>query len=136
MQEIVVGANGQRIANEDLYGAAFTEALIHRADGKGYLIVDSVTWEKAKSSIDKDVVASLKLLIKWLFAFGHKNANTLELASKLGISASELTRITDVYNERVMSGIGDPYRKNTARSSLRDHLGKFCAWEYNLQQDD
>jgi succinate dehydrogenase/fumarate reductase flavoprotein subunit len=119
MQGIVVDANGQRIANEDLYGAAFTEALIHRADGKGYLIVDSVTWDKAKSSIDKDVIASLKLPTKWLFAFGHKKAHTLEeLASKLGISASELTRTTNAYNEGVASGKGDPYHKNPSLCSI------------------
>lgn len=133
IEGIVVDANGQRIINEDLYGATFTEALIHRANGKGYLILDSAIWKKAKMSIGSEVMAALKLSTWWLFAFGHEKANTLDqLASKLGISASDLAKTIDAYNQGVSSGIGDPYHKDPSLCSTITH-GPFYAIDISIR---
>lgn len=133
IQGIVVDANGQRIINEDLCGATFTEALIHRASGKGYLILDSAIWERAKLSVENEVMDSLKLPTWWLFAWGHKKANTLEqLASNLGISASELAKTTDAYNQGVASGAGDPYHKDPSLCSTINQ-GPFYAIDVSIR---
>jgi 3-oxo-5alpha-steroid 4-dehydrogenase len=51
IQGMAVGPNGEQIANEDLYGGTFTEQMVARIGGKGYLIVDSATWAKTKKNV-------------------------------------------------------------------------------------
>ncbi|OCK78129.1 hypothetical protein K432DRAFT_458818, partial [Lepidopterella palustris CBS 459.81] len=48
---ITVGANRERIANEDLCGATHTEVLILKFGGCGYLILDSAMCERAISQL-------------------------------------------------------------------------------------
>ncbi|KAI1841567.1 hypothetical protein JX266_012220 [Neoarthrinium moseri] len=50
LEGIIVSQSGGRIAAEDLYGGSFTDIMIERSDGQGFLILDSVQWKKISDS--------------------------------------------------------------------------------------
>ena len=89
MHGVTVGISGDHITNEDLYGATHTEIMVHQFGGKGFLIVDSVIWKRARSQLRDQTPALQRPVPAWVFTVGHRKAATLtELAAKLGISPS------------------------------------------------
>lgn len=112
IEGITVGISGERIANEDLYGATHCDVMIHEFDGKGFLIVDSDTWRRARAQGVTQAESILRLQIAALFTFGHRKAATIPaLARKLGISPSGLSATVSAYNEAIASGGEDPGHK-------------------------
>jgi 3-oxo-5alpha-steroid 4-dehydrogenase len=111
-QGVTVGISGERITNEDLYGATHTDVMIHRFGGKGFLIADSVIWKRARSQLWDQTPALQRPVPAWVFSVGHRKAVTLtELATKLGISPSGLTATVETYNTGITTGVGDPAHK-------------------------
>jgi 3-oxo-5alpha-steroid 4-dehydrogenase len=109
---VSVGVNGERIANEDLYGATHTEVMVRQFGGKGFLIADSVIWERARSQMSDQTPALQRPVPAWVFTLGHRKAATLtELAVKLGISPSGLADTVEAYNTGIITGAGDPAHK-------------------------
>lgn len=119
LEGISVGLSGRRIANEDLYGATHSRHLIKEHDGKGFLVMDSDTWEKAIDRIPVECQPFQKLQIRFLLSpIGHKKAKTLEkLAEKTGIDYKGLKETIDGYNAGISSGKGDPGKKALDMSS-------------------
>lgn len=112
IEGIAVGVNGERMANEDLYGATHCDVMVHKYGGKGYLIVDSLIWRRARGQASKEAESILRLQIASLMTIGHKKAATLpQLAQKLGISASGLSATVEAYNQAIASGTEDPAHK-------------------------
>ena len=112
IEGITVGVNGDRIANEDLYGATHFDVMIHKFGGKGFLILDSDIWNRARAQALDQAESILRLQIAALFTTGHRKAATLaELAGKLGISASGLAATVKAYNDAIASGTEDPAHK-------------------------
>jgi 3-oxo-5alpha-steroid 4-dehydrogenase len=109
---VTVGISGDRIANEDLYGATHTAIMVHQFAGQGFLIVDSVIWRRARSQLRDQTPALLRPVPAWVFSVGHRKAATLtELAAKLGISPSGLAATVEAYNTGITTGTGDPAHK-------------------------
>ena len=50
---ILVNARGERYVNEQLYGAAIGEAMVEKADGAAFLIIDHALWKQAKSQVGR-----------------------------------------------------------------------------------
>ncbi len=112
LEGVTVGVNGQRIANEDLYGATHSEIMIRRFGGKGFLIVDSAIWRRARSQLTSQTLMFQKAMALWPFSFGHRKAATLQaLAAKLGVSESGLLATVQAYNEAVASDAEEPAHK-------------------------
>lgn len=112
IEGITVGVNGGRIANEDLYGATHCDVMIRQFGGKGFLIVDSDIWNRARAQGRDQAESILRLQIASLFTIGHRKAPTLSgLAGKLGISASGLAATLSAYNAAIASGGEDPAHK-------------------------
>lgn len=112
IEGITVGVSGERIANEDLYGATHCDIMIRQFGGKGFLIVDADTWKRARAQSAEQAESILRLQIASLFTIGHRKAATLPaLAGKLGVSASGLAATVDAYNEAIASGGEDPAHK-------------------------
>ena len=112
IEGITVGVNGDRIANEDLYGATHFDVMIHKFGGKGFLILDSDIWNRARAQALDQAESILRLQIAALFTTGHRKAATLaELAGKLGISTSGLAATVKAYNDAIASGTEDPAYK-------------------------
>jgi 3-oxo-5alpha-steroid 4-dehydrogenase len=113
IEGITVGVNGERIANEDLYGATHSEVLVHKFDGQGFLILDADIWKRARAQFLDQTGSVLRLQIASLFtSIGHRKARSLdELAGKLGVSSSGLTASVDAYNSAIACGGEDPAHK-------------------------
>ncbi|OEY92096.1 hypothetical protein BJD20_09320 [Acinetobacter proteolyticus] len=110
---IAVGQDGTRIANEDLYGATFSEVLIHKYGGRGYLIVNHELWKEGKQLIKTQGQSFHKWIMLYLTLGGHRKARTLEaLALKIGVPINTLRQSLDYYNEGIAQGYGDPFHKN------------------------
>jgi 3-oxo-5alpha-steroid 4-dehydrogenase len=109
---IAVGVDGRRIANEDLYGATHSEVMVHKFDGKGFLIVDSTIWRHARSQLREQTLLFQRAQNSAVFTTEHHKAATLrELAHTLGISASGLEISVAQYNDAISSGSEDPMHK-------------------------
>lgn len=112
IEGITVGTGGDRIANEDLYGATHCDIMIRQFGGKGFLVLDSDIWNRARSQGRDQAESILLLQIASLFTIGHRKATTLAgLAGKLGVSATGLQASVDAYNEAIASGTEDPGHK-------------------------
>jgi 3-oxo-5alpha-steroid 4-dehydrogenase len=112
VEGVTVGPDGDRIANEDLYGATHSEVMIDKHRGHGFLVVDAPIWRKARSQIRHQTQAFQKIQAAYLFSAGHKRAGTLgELAARIGVPAGALIATVGAYNDGVASGEGDPAHK-------------------------
>jgi 3-oxo-5alpha-steroid 4-dehydrogenase len=113
IEGISVGGDGTRIANEDLYGATHSEALIHKHNGRGYLIVDAPTWKRARAQVKSQTQAFQAAQLLYVFTLGHrKGASLAQLARKLRVPASTLAATVSAYNSGIApGGGGDPAHK-------------------------
>jgi 3-oxo-5alpha-steroid 4-dehydrogenase len=112
LEGLTVGADGTRIANEDLYGATHGNILMRRFDGTGWAIYDASTWRKIKSQISEQTQIFQRLQLLYLFARGHKKAKSIKaLACANGIDPAGLQRTIDAYNAGLETGMGDPAHK-------------------------
>jgi 3-oxo-5alpha-steroid 4-dehydrogenase len=112
VEGIAVGINGTRIANEDLYGATHAEVMIRHFGGKGFLIVDSQIWRRARSQLLSHTQLFQRATMAPVFAVAHRKATTLAaLADKLGVSATGLIDSVASYNDAIAAGSDDPMHK-------------------------
>jgi len=110
----VAGPRGDRIANEDLYGATHSQIMIEKHEGRGFLILDSRAWQKARGQVRTQTQLFQAALALYLFTAGHKKAPTLEaLAFKIGVPAASLVETVVSYNTGILDGDGDPAHKAT-----------------------
>lgn len=110
---IAVGLSGERIANEDLYGATHAGIMVAKFGGRGFIVLDSMMWKRAR----KELVTSrtsplLRLHMSLVFSADHRKAATLpELAAELGISTSGLVATVAAYNDAAEAAREDPAHK-------------------------
>ena len=113
LEGLTVGADGRRIANEDLYGATHSNVLMRQFGGTGWAIYDAATWRKIKSQIVTQTQLFQRLQLIYLFTTGHRRSATLDgLARTNGIDPAGLRRTVDEYNDGLARGTGDPAHKD------------------------
>ncbi len=113
IQGVAVSGTGERVAAEDLYGATFTESLIHRFGGRGWLILDASIWAMAKEQLKEQVQWPMKMLPFSQIWWAHKKASSLgALAEKIGVEKEKMLRTVEEYNVGVQTKDGDPLRKS------------------------
>lgn len=111
VEGVSVGVNGQRIANEDLYGATHGNVMMREFGGRGWAVFDADNWRKARKQVRSQMQIFQKLQAAYLFSIGHKKASSIEaLARKTGIDAAGLRATVDAYNAGIAAG-EDPARK-------------------------
>ncbi len=104
-----IDGNGERLVNEEFYGARTGEALFGRAGGKGWLILDQPLW----SDILDEMHSMKKMFFQKVQFRAIENdyttsAPTLaELAAKIGVPADRLEASVADYNRRIDSGEPD-----------------------------
>jgi len=112
LEGVAVGPSGQRITNEDLYGATFSDVMIHQHGGRGYLILDADQWRKARSQLRAQSQPFQLVMGLYVFTKGHVKASSLEeLAGRIGVPAQELAATVAAYNDGIASEAGDPAHK-------------------------
>jgi 3-oxo-5alpha-steroid 4-dehydrogenase len=112
LEGLTVGPAGDRIANEDLYGATHSQVMVDKHEGRGFLILDSAIWKKARGQVRRQTLAFQRAQAAYLFTAGHKKAATLAgLARKIGVPAGALALTVAAYNDGIANGTGDPAHK-------------------------
>lgn len=133
MQGVLVSKEGKRICSEDLYGGKQGDYIVSRGGGKAYLIIDSKTFEEAKSHLGDQCAFFQKLTMMPMLAIGRKKAPSFEeLAKKIGVSAEGLVATMKEYNEIAKKGEPDPLGKYQKRFVPQD-TPPFYALDCSLQ---
>lgn len=118
IEGVSVGTNGERVANEDLYGATHSNVMVREYGADCRLILDRTQWIKALKQVPSQSQLFHWAMSAYLFTIGHKRANTLEdLAKKIGVNPEGLRKTVEEYNEGIASGKGDPHHKADNLSS-------------------
>ncbi|KAI8711521.1 FAD-binding-2 domain-containing protein [Fusarium sp. LHS14.1] len=112
LEGVVVSQGGQRIGAEDVYGALLTEEMILNHESRGFLILDSVQWAKARKQVWEQTASLVRLQrLHWLY-WGYKRANSIQdLARKFDISGEGLAKTVEEYNGAIDRSEKDPMNK-------------------------
>ena len=122
-----VGPDGQRLVNEELYGARTGEAVF-KNEGKGWLILD----QPLQDEVRREIAAMKKMFFqKVQFRAVEKeytvSADTLaELADRIGVPPQRMAATIADYNRAIGAGEPDPAGKSEkVRSAISE--GPFYA---------
>jgi 3-oxo-5alpha-steroid 4-dehydrogenase len=133
MQGVLVGRDGKRLCSEDLYGAKQGQYIATKGGGYAYLILDSKTFEEAKSHVKDQCAAFQKLAMMPMLRLGRKKAPSFDkLAKKIGVSVEGLEATMKQYNEIAKSGQPDPLGKFPKRFVAQD-TPPFYAMDISFQ---
>ena len=112
-KSVSIDGKGERLVNEEFYGARTGEALFGHAGGQGWLIMDAPLWG--------EVVEEMHAMKKMFFqkvqfkAIEHdyttSAATIAELAEKIGVPAARLAATIADYNCRIDAGQPDSLDK-------------------------
>jgi 3-oxo-5alpha-steroid 4-dehydrogenase len=109
---ILVDRKGSRVCDEALYGAAIGDAVLHKADGRAWLLVDHPTLREARRQVGTQTLWFQRLQAWYLFLFDRVSASTLELAAaKAGIDPAGLVATVRQHNAAAAAGDPDPTGK-------------------------
>jgi 3-oxo-5alpha-steroid 4-dehydrogenase len=112
LEGIAVGLSGERIANEDLYGATHADVMVRKFGGRGFLVLDSVMWKRAHAQLGRQTTPLQRTQMAVVLSAERRKAATLpELAAELGISPSGLAATVTAYNDAADAGREDPAHK-------------------------
>ncbi len=115
MQGILVDKQGERLCNEELYGAKQGDYIV-AAGGRAYLIFDSKTHKEAISLLGKQCAGFQRLTMIPMLRITRKKAATLEqLAQKIRVSSHGLKDTVTKYNDMAAKGELDPLGKTAKR---------------------
>lgn len=129
---IIVSHRGERIAAEDTYGAFFTNAMIQKADGNGFLILDSLQWDKFKSQIKTQTQGLWRVLMSYIRYWNHKSEPSLgRLGQELLVDPVKLKEMVEAYNDAIIHGVADPMGKQDHRSVIA--TGPFYGVDISIQ---
>jgi len=110
---LIIGASGERIANEEQYGAHLSRAIYEVSDGRAWLVVDQKIWDKALEEVKNgDLFAFQKFPVKQAQK-GAKSAGSIaQLAALLGVPAEPMVAAVDAYIQAAQAGGPDPMGKS------------------------
>lgn len=113
---ILVDAQGQRICNEELYGATLGELIAERAGGRAFLVIDADMAIRAREQMRQQRRATFQKLTAFTnLYFNSKKAGTImDLAARCGISGNGLVGTVETYNKKAAAGGPDPFGKPAA----------------------
>lgn len=111
---VLVGGNGQRIGNEQLYGATLSERLVRDHGARAFLVVGADAWRDARRQIrEQSAFFNLPQLLYWFSPAGHVRASSPgELATAIGIDPAALESTVTGYDRSIAAGEPDRYAKS------------------------
>ncbi len=102
---LIISKQGQRFINEDCYHGRVTDAILRKADGRAYLIVDDETYGQ---SIGGYKMVAVEETIE-------------ELERSLGIPEGQLVHTFTSYNRFAMDGVDPVFHKASKYVTPLDH---------------
>lgn len=111
---ILLDRQGDRVCNEDLYGAAVGRHMVEGHGGHAWLIIDQPLFDLVKSEIPKQTALFQKVQLKFLLSRGYTKADTIDaLAAAVGIDTDAAIASLARYNDDVEAGADQQWGKAT-----------------------
>jgi len=130
---VVVGASGDRLTNEEQYGAHLSRAIYEQSDGRAWLIVDDAIWNAALNEVNSgDLFEFQKFPVKQAQKGAKKAESLAELAAKIGVPAPALEGAVQAYSDAARSGMPDPMGKS---DGCRQPFGAGPYYAINLRHE-
>jgi 3-oxo-5alpha-steroid 4-dehydrogenase len=127
MKGVLVGPDGKRFVNEQLYGANVGTAIMEVHAGKAWLIADKPLQDTALAELKDKSLWPFQRLPAKLKAMRAKKGRTLaELETKLGFPAGGLQATFAEYNAAIREGAADRFGKADEQRQLLE-TGPFYA---------
>ncbi len=113
-KSVSIDGKGERLVNEEFYGARTGEAVFGWAGGKAWLILDEPLQQEVVAEIGAmEKMMFQKVQFKAILGEYTESAATLgELAAKIGVPAERLEATIAEYNRRIDAGEADAVVKN------------------------
>lgn len=112
---IVVGASGDRLTNEEQYGAHLSRAIYEVSDGRAWLILDQAIWEKALKDVAAGELFEFQKFPVKIAQRGAKRADSIGgLAEMIGVDPARMSAAVKAYSDAAASGSPDPMGKSDA----------------------
>jgi 3-oxo-5alpha-steroid 4-dehydrogenase len=106
---ILVDRAGRRICDESRYGAAIGDAVLHRAEGRAWLLVDHDTLADARNQLRTQTLWFQRIQAAGLLRFGRVSAATVQaVAVRAGVDADGLAATLKTYNHGAPDEFGKP----------------------------
>jgi 3-oxo-5alpha-steroid 4-dehydrogenase len=111
---VLVDLQGQRICNEQLYGAQMSEYMVEEHGGKAKLIMDQDIRKLIRKEVGWGKIWWFQNMTVFInYHFNRKKANSIEkLAKKCGIPEDSLRDTIKSYNDIARNGRADPMGKD------------------------
>lgn len=102
---IIVDQQGKRLLNEDVYGARLSEAVMVKAKGNGWLVIDQKLYDEAYEAIHGGKMIVFQQYFTYInLLWNRYSANTIaDLERKCGITPGGLAQSLKRYNDDVKS---------------------------------
>ncbi len=103
---VLVGMDGTRMCNEELYGSKSGEHLADRFGGRGVLILDAAMMDAARGQMRTEPMGGFQIVFGAANNYlNHVKADSLAaLAERCGIDRARLAETVAAYNEGVAEG--------------------------------
>ncbi|WP_330255036.1 FAD-binding protein [Nocardia sp. NBC_00565] len=113
IEGVAVSMDGNRFANEQLYGATMSEPLVERHGGRGFLILDAQAWRMARRQArSQSAFFQIPQCLYIFSSFGHRKAATpAALAAACGVDPDGLAATITQYNQAIEAGRPDQFGK-------------------------
>jgi len=112
LRGLLVDRHGQRMCDEVRYGAAIGDAILHRADGHAWLLVDRAILAEARRQVRAQTLWFQRVQAWGLLTFDRKSAPTLAaVAAKAGVDPDGLAATVAAYRAAAENGEPDPFGK-------------------------
>jgi 3-oxo-5alpha-steroid 4-dehydrogenase len=127
MKGVLVGPDGSRIVNEQLYGANVGNAIMTKAGGKAWLITDTPLQNVALEELkDKGLWPFQRLPGRYVAWRAKRAKSIVELEAKLDFPAGSLQKTMNDYNSAIREGRDDAEGKGSEQRVLLE-TGPFFA---------
>ena len=127
-KSVSIDGQGERLVNEEFYGARTGEALFGRAGGKAWLILDEPLWAEVRHEMH----AMKKMFFQKVQFRAIENDYTVsapslaDLAARIGVPPDRLVATIEDYNRRIDMGQPDALDKQ-AKLRRKIETGPFYA---------
>jgi len=111
---VLVDGSGERICNEEYYGATLGQRMAARDGGCGFLIIDADQWNRARAELREGGMVgfqTVSALIN-LYLNRRKAGSLSELGTRCGMPPGALETTIEKYNTDARNGGFDPLGKS------------------------